>query len=84
MNITKRKARSKLLVDESFHAKKLKTNISCTDTARELSIQEESHLIQNRRDKCLKHDFFDTDALSLSRNLLGTFLHALFSTRNNF
>ncbi len=32
MNITKRKARSKLLVDESFHAKKLKTNISSTDT----------------------------------------------------
>ncbi len=75
MNITKRKVIPKLLVDESLNAKKPKTNILSIESARELSIQEESHLIQNRRDKCLKHDFFDTDALSLSRNLLGIYFH---------
>ncbi len=44
---------------------------------RELSSSEEEQTNQSRPDKCLKQDFYNTDAISLSRNLLGIFFMKL-------
>lgn len=43
----------------------------CEPEIKELSLEQETLLVKSRTQNCLKFDFFNTDAVSLSRALLG-------------